>query len=1341
MPELIRDRYEVLAVLGRGGTTEVVRARDVQHDRPVALKVRRVDDDGDRALLLREGHALLGLAAHPHLPTVRDDFFLDDRYVLVMDWVEGVTLREQLDAQGDPGLPLADVLGWAAGVAAALDHLHDHDPPVVHGDVRADNVVIDAAGAAALVFGIRPLGGATATPATDVAAFAEVVVEALTGTRPADGAPVEWPGLDAELARRLGRVVRRARAADASLRASAVAELLSAARTVTLPTGVVTFVLTDIEGSTALWEAHPETMAEAVARHTDLAADIAERNHGVLPRSQGEGDSTLSAFARASDAVAAAAELEAAIATEPWRDDIALRVRIGVHTGEAQVRDGDYFGAAVSRTARLRSLARGGQVLLSQATAELVADHLPSGASLTDLGRYELRGLARPEEVWELRPDEATAVPGDRGIADPKGADAVRARPAFPSSLLDAPTAFVGRDDELGTLHAVWARVLEERRGRVVLLAGDPGIGKSRLSAEIAKRLDAVGAIVLAGRCYEENLVPYQPFVEAIGRYLRTGVAADVRRELLHSGAALTRLVPDVAMRFPDLPSPISAEPDTERYLMFEAVQSLLADLAARSPVVLLLDDLHWADRPTLALLHHVARNLEGGPVLVLGTFRIGEVVGDHPMVATIAELRRGGVLDEIALTGLADDAVRDLIADLARGVPDADFVRSAQRETDGNPFFIQEIWSHVADIGVTGGFTLDGLGVPDGVKQVIGRRIARLDETAGRLLGAASVIGREFDLDLVVAMTGVDEAAALDLLDAACDARVVEEVSGTIGRYSFVHALIRESLYDSLSATRRARLHRQVATAIETLRADTLDDELAALALHYAAAGTEPDKAVEYARRAGDEALARLAHEEAVVQYERGLALLDEQTTARCDLLLGLGEARRRSGLPGARDAFFEAGEVARSLGDAERLARAAIGTYRGHVLARAGWHDPVVGQLEAALDLLPPDDSALRSLVLATLGLELYFVSAQDPDPTRSRAHGAELSDQAVAMARRLGDEETLAFVLACRHTAIFDPDHLEDRLATATELIEVCRRIGHPELELIGHGHRACDLLEMARVDEARVEADLGDALASTLRLPMQRYFVLALHATLALLNGRFDVADKYALEGFEIALAAAHPDAVIVYGTHSAVMGWQRGETRHLVEGARQLYDEFVDLPAWHAAVALVLAVAGERDFPRDELLGFAADPDQLDKNSIWVAALVAWVEVARMVDEPAPARLIYDMLLPHADTICVGSINVSEMGPVARALGVAATLAGDHDAAEPHFRAALETSRRIDAPPHLARSAVDYARMLVERAGPGDSTLATELLDEGRAIAADLGMAGVVADADTLRARI
>ena len=296
---------------------------------------------------------------------------------------------------------------------------------------------------------------------------------------------------------------------------------------------------------------------------------------------------------------------------------------------------------------------------------------------------------------------------------------------------------------------------------------------------------------MLAGRCYQENVVPYQPFVEAVGWYLRTAPAAEVRADLMRTGAHLTRLVPDVAGDFPDLPEPVQAEPDTQRYLMFEAVNDLLGTLCASAPVLIVLEDLHWADRPTLALLSHLARSRDPARLLILGTFRADEVADDHPLRALITELRRDHSVEEIELSGLDEGDVGRLCLVACAFAPDAEFVRSMRRETEGNPFFVREICSHVHEIGAAnagGGFTLESLGVPDGVKQVIGRRVEHLPEAAGRALSAAAVIGREFDLDLLIEITGDDEDDLLDLLDEAVAARVVEETS-TQGLYSFVHA------------------------------------------------------------------------------------------------------------------------------------------------------------------------------------------------------------------------------------------------------------------------------------------------------------------------------------------------------------------------------------------------------------------------------------------------------------------------------------------------------------------------------------------------------------------------
>ena len=409
---LLRDRYEPQERLGIGGQGEVIRAWDHLHGRNVALKLRDVGTDETREALLAEAQTLLRLRPHPCLPLFRDDFFIGDRYVIVMDWVEGCSLDRILAERGDPGLAPSVVLSWLVSVAAALDHLHSHDPPIVHGDVKPANVVLTPDNRVVLVDfglagpqGVAPGGGTrgyvapevatgcSPTSAADIYGLAATAVALLTGSPPT-GVRATWEGVAPALAGPLERSLRRALAPDPAQRPSSAGELLERMQSFfhgALPTGVVTFCLTDIEGSTRLWDANPVAMAEALAEHDMLVADAVEFCAGHLVKAQGEGDSTLSVFTRASDAVRCALLLQQVMGQRQWPGDLELSVRVALHAGEAQLREGDYFGPSVNRAARLRSLARGGQTLLSRAAAELVTDTLAPGVQLFELGERELR--------------------------------------------------------------------------------------------------------------------------------------------------------------------------------------------------------------------------------------------------------------------------------------------------------------------------------------------------------------------------------------------------------------------------------------------------------------------------------------------------------------------------------------------------------------------------------------------------------------------------------------------------------------------------------------------------------------------------------------------------------------------------------------------------------------------------------------------------------------------------------------------------------------------------------------------------------------------------------------
>jgi hypothetical protein len=404
---------------------------------------------------------------------------------------------------------------------------------------------------------------------------------------------------------------------------------------------------------------------------------------------------------------------------------------------------------------------------------------------------------------------------------------------------------------------------------------------------------------------------------------------------------------------------------------------------------------------------------------------------------------------------------------------------------------------------------------------------------------------------------------------------------------------------------------------------------------------------------------------------------------------------------------------------------------------MARPGWHQPAIDLLEEALVALPEEDSAIRSRVLAALGVELFFTSYED----NRRTEGAITSRGAVEMARRVGDDEALAFALASCHIASFDPDRLDDRLSVATELIDVAGRIANVELVLTGHIHRACDLLELARVDETRAEAEICEALVEELSQPVHRYFVVWLQSTIALLEGRLDDAEALSNDALQLGLAANHPDAIVVAGAQAVVIGWHRGNLDHLVQPAKQLLEDLPDLLSWRGPIALVMAMSGHVEDAEMHLRAVTSDLDTYHFSSNRKPTFIALVEVARMIGVTDVAPALYERLTPYAGTLSVVSLNLSEMGPVSRSLGALATMMGDFDAAGHHLDDALATSVAINAPPHEARACVDYARMLLERKGPGDVDRARAFLDRAQPLATRIGMAGLLADIGELSRRL
>lgn len=759
-------------------------------------------------------------------------------------------------------------------------------------------------------------------------------------------------------------------------------------------TRAVTFLLTDIEGSTAAWEADAGAMGQALARHDEIVEQAVTFRGGRLIKTRGEGDATFSVFDRPSGAAAAAVELQEAIRGEPWALAEPLRIRVALHTGEVEFRDGDYFGRAVNRAARLRSVAAGGQILCSGATAELVIDSLSEDVLLVDLGTRPLKNLARPEHVFELRvhpADNQEAAAVDLPSVD---------RPDLPAALCGGGP-FVGRGRELEQLWAAWQAVLGAG-AHAVLISGEPGVGKTRLAGEWSRQAHQQTAVVLYGRCDEDLGAPYQPFAEALRTLIPCMGAARLRG--LRGIEPLLSLVPNLVEVLPDLVAAPPAAPDAERYALFDAVVALLGAASAAAPIVLVLDDLHWAAKPTLLLLRHVLRFGEHARVQILGTYRSTDLDRAHPLAAMLADLHRDGSATRLALGGLDESDVTTYVAEA--GYDDDELARALASVTGGNPFFLIEALRHVDES--EGRWAPDSL--PQGVREAVSRRLSRLPAETNQALAAAAVVGSRFAVELVERVLDRD---LVDAFDEAEQAGILIEEPG--GRYRFNHAIVRQSLLVELASVRRMRWHQKIATALES-EPDAHGDILAELAYHYfeCAWAGNAHKAVEYCRRAADQAMTRLGYEGAADLYDKALHALEE-----LDEELPDRENQQAELLIARCEALLAAGDVASATGAVAQLRAAAQDSER-----TAAWGTCFEGQLTMLTDPERLDE------IEVAVGAAAGVLDALDDSAGEAKAHTVRAGclarlgrigdcetalDQALTAARRAGDHRRVNAVLA--------------------------------------------------------------------------------------------------------------------------------------------------------------------------------------------------------------------------------------------------------------------------------------------------------------------------------------
>jgi DNA-binding SARP family transcriptional activator len=880
---------------------------------------------------------------------------------------------------------------------------------------------------------------------------------------------------------------------------------------------------------------------------------------------------------------------------------------------------------------------------------------------------------------------------------------------------------FVGRERELGELIAS----LEDAcagRGRLVLLVGEPGIGKSRLAEELIVQADARGVRVLIGRCWEAGGAPaYWPWTQSL-RDLTREEPKRLRRQLARDGAELVRLVPELGERLPDLR--VSTDPHGEgaRFRLLASVSAFLRDCASSRPLGIFLDDLHAADESSLLLLRFIVGQLADSRILIVGCCRDSEIAPG--LAATLTELTREPATKRITLKGLSAAGTSRLLEATIGRTPADEVAGRVHAETEGNPFFATEIGRLLSSESL-GGDANATLPIPETVMEAIARRLERRSASCRETLTFASVIGREFDPAVVEAVSGAGEDEVYAALEEAASARLLAGLPNAPGRLRFSHVLVRDALYQSIPAPRRVRLHRAIGATLETLYSENPEPHLAEVGRHFLAGGTPVrHKAIEYAQRAGDRAASQLAHEEAVRQYKTALDVLDAtgsgDADTTCELLLSLGEALSRAGRGDeAREVLRRTAALAERTGRTDRLARAAI-AYGGRLAWVRGSTDPfLVPLLERALAALGEFDSAERVELLARLATAIR----DDPSPARR----VRIAEEAVQIARRLDDPETLAVALEGQWTAIEGPDTAGGGIEPGATLIKLGEQTGDKERAFIGHQYRLNGFWTLADRVGVDVELDAMAPLADELGQPAQRWVLGTDQTMLALMEGRLADAAQLIPDTLALGQRAQSWNAVVSERFALFVLRRAQGQLAAFEDTIKRSVREYPPLLRFRCALAHTYGELGrKRDASAalDELMTQDLGNEYLDAE--WLLSITLLADACALVDDQDAAARLHVLLAPYEGLYTQAPVEAT-FGSVARALGVVATVLERFDAAERYFSLAIETERKMRALPWLAQTQHNLATMLIRRGATDDKDRADTLLQDAHDTYRELGM--------------
>ena len=903
---------------------------------------------------------------------------------------------------------------------------------------------------------------------------------------------------------------------------------------------------------------------------------------------------------------------------------------------------------------------------------------------------------ARHPTTIDLAREARAAVEGVKATTESEPSAPLTSRPrtisvlspSVPRVIESMSGSFVGRAEPLARLQEHWREVAVGAR-RMVVLGGEPGVGKTRLAFRFAQDVVAAGGHVLYGRCDEEALVPYQPFVEM----LRDLVTVSGPQRHHDAGRAplgeLSLLLGPTRDR--------DAEGDgggSNRFQLFEAVAAKLVPSPTAEARLLVIDDLQWADRTTLQLLAHIVRHPEMKRVMILATSRVATASPGDPLFRLLTNLRRDGDYEQMRVGGLDERETAELVAAQYRGDVSDAFVARLCEQTEGNPFFVEEILCGLASDPLSAADedaaeALERVGVPESVAELILVRLEDLSDAARDVLAHAAVLGKKFDLTPLSTLLARPPEELLVALEEAVVARLLDEVPDRIDEFVFAHALVHRAIYDRLTASRRARLHFRIAEILE--QRSSPEVHAAEVAHHLLRSGPLIDhgRLVHWAVCAAEQASDSLAYEDAETWYRRALDSLaictDPDEERRCALLLDLGRTQWEVGSDQASDTFWAAARSARQRGAGEQLAAATLGLsgryWEAHVVDED--HMRLFGE---AVEALSSGPTVARAELLARLAQNLHFQGDLE--------RADRISYEAVSVARRVGHAPTLARALTGRHVALLAPDHVHERAGLTEEALLLTTSQGEIAAEV--RQWRLYDLFELGRIEEARGDYAHLVAMAKELRSPRFRHLERAWQGVFALLEGRLDEAERLAQEAQTAGRHAHIADAATIYVAQLISVRLHQGRAEEAVEIVESLPAEYRRLAPWRAASILARLNAGDDAGARELYEPWASGGLALPRNFFWMPTTAMLAEACSAFADAPRAAVLYDWLQPFSDLFVQVGFAAC-WGSVDRYLGMLASLLGRREEAVARLRAAVDRHEQCGAPLLAAQARAELAQ--------------------------------------------